>query len=644
MRSTLLKAISRVIAASEKMKLYHGTNTKRLPSILKEGLNPKAQKASNGDDFVYLTDNPAVAALFSGFGTDSMGMSHEGYMAPLSGKSKNGVVLEVRVDPSLLEEDQIWAKELKELSGDGYKKIYDSILEDAERGNQIIDFYVEEELHELWKGSEPEEGEEYDPAELSSEWHEEATHNVVERMAKKEHAAALKEMKKFTAGKLYQYPAVVGPKDIVKVHKSAKYLTEDLNRMFGNELKLNDPFESTSEYSVEIVSHLLKELRGVSADFKTVEKKFSTETQQADEVKDYLSRFKKLKKDSKIKDVTEKDIDSWGKQGWVKFKAFVEELEGKKSKTEEKREARADGAELRAENEGWYVYKILNKDACITFGAGTRWCITDKQSSTFENYKKDNDFYFLIFKKMGKEKREEDRDPWYKIALQVNISGNKTYWDAQDVMHSTVPKKLRIPTFQIDEVEESIAINGKFYTLTEFQNLKNLKVNGDLDLKGFYKITSLPYGLEVGGDLNLRGTNITSLPSGLKVGGDLSLDGTKITSLPAALKVDGDLDLRDTKITSLPDGLKVGGSLKLQDTKITSLPVGLKVNGDLYLGGTNITSLPVGLEVGGSLFLNGTGITSLPAGLEVGEHLFLRGTPLAGKITSHPGVKGNIHS
>ena len=128
-------------------------------------------------------------------------------------------------------------------------------------------------------------------------------------------------------------------------------------------------------------SLLLKTIRRVLADFKTVEKKFSTETRQADEVKDYLSRFKKLKNDSKIKDVTQKDIDSWGKQGWVKFKAFVEELEGKKSKTEEKKEAgiktKAEGAELRAEDENWYVYKILNKDACVLFGAGTKWCITE---------------------------------------------------------------------------------------------------------------------------------------------------------------------------------------------------------------------------------------------------------------------------
>ena len=92
----------------------------------------------------------------------------------------------------------------------------------------------------------------------------------------------------------------------------------------------------------------------------------------------------------------------------------------------------------------------------------------------------------------------------------------------EDIKHSTVPARLRIPTFPIDEVVGAISIDGKFYTPSEFRNLKNLKVVGDLDLSNT-NITSLPDGLEVGRDLTLRGTKITSLPDGLKVGGGLDL-------------------------------------------------------------------------------------------------------------------------
>ncbi len=51
---------------------------------------------------------------------------------------------------------------------------------------------------------------------------------------------------------------------------------------------------------------------------------------------------------------------------------------------------------------------------------------------------------------------------------------------------------------------------------------EELNIEGDLDLDGCRKLTSLPAGLKVGGNLSLKETkNITTLPEGLKVGGDL---------------------------------------------------------------------------------------------------------------------------
>jgi len=43
-------------------------------------------------------------------------------------------------------------------------------------------------------------------------------------------------------------------------------------------------------------------------------------------------------------------------------------------------------------------------------------------------------------------------------------------------------------------------------------------------------------GLQVGGSLDLRGTQITALPEGLQVGGSLDLRGTQITALPEGCK------------------------------------------------------------------------------------------------------------
>ena len=82
-------------------------------------------------------------------------------------------------------------------------------------------------------------------------------------------------------------------------------------------------------------------------------------------------------------------------------------------------------------------------------------------------------------------------------------------------------------------------------------------------------------------------SKITSLPKGLKVGGNLHLNYTSISSLPNDLKIRGFLDLYSCKdLISLPEGLKVGKYLNLKDTKITSLPKGLEVRGVLYIENT----------------------------------------------------------
>jgi hypothetical protein len=58
---------------------------------------------------------------------------------------------------------------------------------------------------------------------------------------------------------------------------------------------------------------------------------------------------------------------------------------------------------------------------------------------------------------------------------------------------------------------------------------------------------------------------------------------SEITSLPEGLKVGIDLDLRNSYIESLPEGLEVGDELDLAYTYITSLPKGLKVGGLLII-------------------------------------------------------------
>ena len=361
----------------------------------------------------------------------------------------------------------------------------------------------------------------------------------------------------------------------------------------------------------------------IEADFKTVERKFLDQGIEKGLIKTVLDSFKDLKNKHRIKKTEEKNIDWWGKKDFKELKDFVTGLQETKSKTEETKIKKAEGAELRAENDLWYVYKIISHESACFYGSKTKWCITEKDGKNFSTYSESNNFYFFI------SKTRDSKDPLAKIAMNINTKGDSEWWDASDkklTSKDLAKFKKELPNFKIDKVLGKVEIDGKLYAL---DNLPS-NVKGDLDLEDT-SITSLPDGLKVGGSLNLKNTAITSLPDGLQVGGSLNLSETKITSLPNDLKVGYSLFLSYTAITSIPDGLIIRGNLSLNDTKITSLPEGLSVGDYLDLSRTPITSIPKDLKVGGNLYLMDTKITSLP-GLSVGGNLYLRNT----KITSLP--------
>ena len=372
-------------------------------------------------------------------------------------------------------------------------------------------------------------------------------------------------------------------------------------------------FSQEAHHMINFFSQVKNKYSPVTADFKSVEKKFVDQGIDEPLVKDYFEKFKALRDKNKLSG-NEKNIDLWAKNSFEEFKNKLDELSKEKTKTAKKKEARTEGAKLIAENEGWRVYEISNHKAAMLYGSDTKWCITQADGEDYNNYSDTNNIYYLLSKTLNTRE-----NTWAKVALLVDSAGNKTYRDVLDKDHESVPKELKIPNFKVEKAVHLVTINGKKYDA--FNLPENLKVSGDLDL-GYTKITSLPAGLKVGGDLNLYGTPITSLPAGLTVGGYLHLVGTAITSLPAGLTVGGYLYLQDTKITSLPAGLKVGGSLYLSDTPITSLPAGLKVGGSLDLSYTKITSLPDDLKVEDRIFVDD------PAKIQCSDEIRKKLTPM----------------
>jgi len=77
---------------------------------------------------------------------------------------------------------------------------------------------------------------------------------------------------------------------------------------------------------------------------------------------------------------------------------------GSKSKTELRKEVKSEGSEKLFEDDQFLLLYIKNKDASVTYGAGTKWCITMRDAKYFEQYSNDNVvFYFLINKNLDQK-------------------------------------------------------------------------------------------------------------------------------------------------------------------------------------------------------------------------------------------------
>jgi len=96
-----------------------------------------------------------------------------------------------------------------------------------------------------------------------------------------------------------------------------------------------------------------------------------------------------------------KDINSY-----KTLKDLENELKeiGSKSKTELRKEVKSEGTEKLFEDDQYVLLYIKNKDASVTYGAGTKWCITMRDADYFEEYSNDNVvFYFLINKNLDQK-------------------------------------------------------------------------------------------------------------------------------------------------------------------------------------------------------------------------------------------------
>jgi len=125
-----------------------------------------------------------------------------------------------------------------------------------------------------------------------------------------------------------------------------------------------------------------------------------------------ISRFKQLKDKNQISG-QEKDISFWIPKGFEKFREFVKAAHDG-DKIRQKEIINSNDAKKIFQNGNFSVYHIKSHAASCKYGAGTKWCITEKSSTHWDGYvAKGIKFYFII------EKNGDPIDVYHKVAVAV---------------------------------------------------------------------------------------------------------------------------------------------------------------------------------------------------------------------------------
>lgn len=174
------------------------------------------------------------------------------------------------------------------------------------------------------------------------------------------------------------------------------------------------------------------------------------------------------------------------KEDLNKFLASVPE-----SKTKKEKVAKSTGSELVYENDQVGVYLIKTKNACISYGANTKWCITSADAKHWESYTdKGVSFYFIL-------RKDAKGDQFDKVAVARYpevVGGGFEIYDAKD---NLVNQNKILKMFNLNDsiFKEWVDPTAKFVT---FENKKikyteenGMRVFGNIDLSNL-GISKLP--------------------------------------------------------------------------------------------------------------------------------------------------------
>ena len=178
----------------------------------------------------------------------------------------------------------------------------------------------------------------------------------------------------------------------------------------------------------------------------------------APEICDVIDLFNKYKDNLERKDINQYKVEEFTDLRDKLFEINENRL-NKKNKYHVNTEAVACGTKVVYDSENFIVRLITNKDSSVHHGLGTKWCITMKDQTYFEDYDSNNVvFFFINCKKLGKDNN------FYKLAFVCQRDKNNNiiqteYFDALDNPYNNLDS---IP-FSEDELRSNDQMDGNYY-------------------------------------------------------------------------------------------------------------------------------------------------------------------------------------
>ena len=318
--------------------------------------------------------------------------------------------------------------------------------------------------------------------------------------------------------------------------------------------------------------------------------KFYLENPNLDELKELIEIFDTL--------VTKKQIDKIDInrfKSFDEFKNLVLQNKDKKSKTQIEKEIKISDAEIILNSDDFLIVSPLSHKASCIYGAGTKWCTTDRDSQHWDRY---TDQFVKFYYILNKNLSESDNN--YKIAVAVYLTGEKECYDATDKIidfKEVLKLGLNKDLFKSENLTYGKLIKKWILGTYEIVDDKyNVQGNVEIQYLDKLNLTELPikFGY-VSGYFNCYFNQLTSLkgcPD--KVDGNFNCFKNKLISLEGCPKeVGGNFNCYSNKLKTLkycPE--KIGGVFNCSDNQLISLEgCPEKVNGNFLCYDNQLISL-----------------------------------------------------